>query len=130
MTNALTTARTGLASLLADAGFTVSSEVPQTFSPPLCWIAPRTPYRQPGQTIGSKKISLAVICLAAQGTNEDALEAVDDMTSSVADTVEASGVVYVLDPSEEIGVPQLYSSAQGQQYLGAAVNVLVRLARP
>ena len=127
MSNALTDARLTLAQLLADNDFRVSPEVPQTFSPPLCWITARVPYRQPGQTFGRKKVSLAIVCLAAAGTNSTAMAAVDDMTSSVADLIETSDV-FRLD-SEEIGIPQLYTSAQGQEYLGAAVNVLVEVDR-
>lgn len=125
--SALTDAREALKTVVEGAGFRVALEVPETYSPPLCWIAPRTPYRQSGQTFGRKKVSLAVICLAAAGTNATALAAVDDMTSEVADAIEASDA-FRLD-SEEIGVPQLYASAQGQQYLGAAVNVIAEVAR-
>lgn len=126
--SALTDARGALKALVEAGGHRVALEVPETFSPPLCWIAPRAPYRQSGQSFGRKKVSLAVICLAAAGTNATALAAVDDMTSDVADAIEASDA-FRLDPSEEIGVPQLYTSAQGQQYLGAAVNVIAEVTR-
>lgn len=125
--SALTDVRAALKTVVDGTGFAVSLEVPQTFSPPLCWIAPRTPYRQAGQTFARKRVNLAVICLAAAGTNAEALAAVDDMASSVADEIEASGI-FRLD-TEEIGVPQLYSSAQGAQYLGAAVNVVAEVDR-
>jgi hypothetical protein len=49
------------------------------------------------------------------------------MASKVADAVEASDG-FRLD-AEEIGIPQLYTSAQGQQYLGAAVNVFCEVDR-
>jgi len=127
VTNTLTVARSGLAAALSAAKFRVSPEVPQTFSPPLCWIAPRSPYRAPGQTFSRKRIALSVICLAASGTNAAALEAVDQLASDVADVVKATNW-FRLD-AEEIGVPQLYSSAQGQEYLGAAVNVIVEVDR-
>jgi len=127
MTNALTEARTSLASALTAKGFRVAPEVPQTFSPPLCWIAPRPPYRQPGQTFSRKRVSLAIICLAASGTNAAAFAAVDEMASSVADLIDDLDG-FRLD-AEEIGVPQLYTSAQGQEYLGAAVNVVCEVIR-
>lgn len=127
MTNTLTVARTGLAEALIAEGFRVAPEVPQTFSPPLTWITARSPYRAPGQTLSRKRVLLAVICLAAQGTNAAALAAVEQLTSDVADAVEATDG-FRLD-AEEIGVPQLYSSAQGQEYLGASVNVIVEVNR-
>jgi len=127
MTNALTDVRVALAEALNDANFRATAEVPLTFSPPLCWVAPRAPYRRPGQTFGRKKVNLAVVCIAAQGTNAVALEAVDQLTSDVADFIEAMDG-FRLD-SEEIDAPQLFPSAQGQEYLGAVVNVVVEVAR-
>lgn len=127
MTNALTDARTALSQALTTAGFRSTAEVPQTFTPPLCWVAPRAPYRQPGQTFGRKRIFLAVVCLAAQGTNAKSLEAVDELASSVADAIDAMAG-FRLD-TEEIDAPQLFPSAQGQEYLGAIVNVVVEVAR-
>lgn len=127
MSNSLTDVRTTLATALTDAGFRATAEVPQTFSPPLCWVAPRAPYRSPGQTFGFKRIRLGVVCLAAQGTNAKALEDVDQLASDVADAIEAMDG-FRLD-GEEIDAPQVFPSAQGQEYLGAVVNVLVEVAR-
>lgn len=127
MSNDLTDVREALATALTTAGFRSTAEVPQTFTPPLCWVAPRAPYRTPGQTFGRKRIRLAVVCLAAQGTNAVALAAVDDLASSVADAIDAMSD-FRLD-SEEIDAPQLFPSAQGQEYLGAVVNVIVEVAR-
>jgi hypothetical protein len=127
VSNSLTDVREALAAALTTAGFRSTAEVPQTFSPPLCWVAPRAPYRKAGQTFGLKRISLAVVCLASTGTNAVALEAVDQLASDVADAVEAM-TGFRLD-SEEIDAPQLFPSAQGQEYLGAVVNVLVEVAR-
>lgn len=127
MSNALTDTRKTLAAALEAAGFRVASEVPQMFSPPLCWIVPRSPYRQQGQTFSRKKVSLSIVCLAAQGTNAEALAATDQMASDVADAVEQMDT-YRLD-TEEIGIPGLYSSAQGQEYVGAAVNVYIEVDR-
>lgn len=123
----LTDVREALKTVVEASGRRVALEVPETYSPPLCWIAPRAPYRQQGQTFGLKRVNLAVICLAAVGTNKAALEALDDMASEVADTIEASDT-FRLD-TEEIGIPQLYTSAQGQQYLGAPVNVIAEVGR-
>lgn len=127
MSNALTDARTRLTEALVEGGFRVVPEVPKTFSPPLCWIAPRTPYRQPGQTFARKRVSLAVVCLAGSGTNAKALADLDQMVSDVADFIEAGDVGRL--GSDEIDAPGLYSSAQGQDFLGAAVNVLVDVTR-
>lgn len=127
MSNALTDVRAALAQALTTAGFRSVSEVPQTFTPPLCWVAPRAPYRTKGQTYGTKRVSLAVVCLATQGTNAVALAQVDQLASDVADAIDAmSG--FRLD-GEEIDAPQLFPSAQGQEYLGAVVNVVVDVAR-
>jgi len=127
MSNALTDVREALAEALTDANFRASAEVPQTFTPPLCWVAPRAPYRRPGQTFGRKKVNLAVVCIAAQGTNSVALAAAEQLASDVADAVEAMEG-FRLD-SEEIDAPQLFPSAQGQEYLGAVVNVWCEVAR-
>lgn len=124
----LTTVRQELADALVAAGFNAVTEVPQTFSPPLCWVAPRTPYRQQGQTVARKRISLAVVCLAANATNATALSSVDDFAETVADTIaEMDG--YILDPAGEIDAPELFPTAQGQQFLGAAVNVITEVTR-
>jgi hypothetical protein len=127
MTNALTDVRQALAQALTTGGFRSTAEVPQTFTPPLCWVAPRAPYRQPAKVFGRKKVLLAVVCLAAQGTNATSLEAVDELASAVADFIDASAS-FRLD-SEEIDAPQLFPSAQGQEYLGAVVNVWCEVAR-
>ena len=65
---------------------------------------------------------------AGEITLEEVLEAVDEMTSGVADLIDASDG-FRLDAAEEIGVPEFYSSAQGQEYLGAAVNVFIEVDR-
>ena len=127
MTNTLTDVRATLATALTTAGFRSVSEVPQTFTPPLCWVAPRAPYRKSGQTFGTKRVSLAVVCLAAQGTNAAALEAVDQLATDVADAIDAMAG-FRLD-AEEIDAPQMFPSAQGQEYLGAVVNVIVDVGR-
>jgi len=126
MTNALTVARDALSEALMAGGFRVVPEVPQTYSPPLCWVSPRQPYRQPGQTFSRKRVSLAVICVAAQGTNSAALAAVDELSSDVADLIESLDG-FRLD-TDEIDAPVLYPSAQGQDYLGASVNVTTEVA--
>jgi hypothetical protein len=128
MSNALTDVRVELKELLEADGHRVSPEVPQTFTPPLCWIAPRDPYRQAGQTFGRKKVFVSIVCLAAAGTNAEALEKTDEMASEVADLVDTLDG-YRLDPAQEIGVPKLYTSAQGQEFLGAPVNVIAEVAR-
>lgn len=124
----LTEARQELVDALTDAGFNAVTEVPQTYSPPLCWVAPRQPYRQQGQTVSRKRVSLAVVCIAANATNATALAEVDDFAETVADSI-AQMDAYRLDPSEEIDAPQLYPGAQGQQFLGAAVNVITEISR-
>lgn len=128
MTNALTVARTELSQALTDAGYRVVPEIPPTYSPPLCWVTSRAPYRQPGQTFASKRVSLAVVCVAAQGTNSQAMEAVDDLTSNVADLIDSLDG-FRLDGEEEISPHARYSSAQGQDFLGASVNVTTEVAR-
>lgn len=126
-TNNLTAVREELAKALSNAGFRTTSEIPQTFTPPLCWVAPRQPYRQPGQAFGRKRISLAVVCLAAHGTNAAALEATDELASAVADAIDAMSNFRL--EAEEIDAPQMFPSAQGQEYLGAVVNAWTEVAR-
>jgi len=128
MSNALTVARTALSEALGDAGFRVVPEIPPTYSPPLCWVTSRPPYRQPGQTFASKRVALAVVCVAAQGTNSAAMEAVDELVSSVADVIDSLDS-FRLDAEEEISPHARYSSAQGQDFLGASVNVTTEVAR-
>lgn len=126
--SAITDVRQELVDALKAAGFRAVTEPPQSFSPPLCWVAPRDPYRRQGQTVGRKRISLAVVCLAANATNSSALAAVDDFSEAVADTIAALDG-WALDPTAEIDAPQLWPSAQGQQFLGAAVNVITEITR-
>jgi hypothetical protein len=128
VSNVLTTAREDLADALIALEFRVLKEVPQTFSPPVCWIEPRSPYRQPGQAFGRKRVYLTVVCLSGSGTNAKALETADELSSGIADAIELMNG-FRLDPTEEIGVPGLYVSAQKQSFVGTPVNVIADVAR-
>lgn len=128
MTNPLTDVRQALADALEVEGIRVLREIPQTYTPPLCWIEPRAPYREPGQTFGLKRVHLAVVCLSGSGTNAAALEAAEQMASDVADAIEALDS-FRLDAAEEISPPGIYVSAQGQSYVGTPVNVIAEYAR-
>jgi len=128
MANPLTDARAELAKALSDAGYRTTTEVPQTFTPPLCWVAPRDPYRQPGQTFSRKRVLLAVVCLAEHGTNSTALEKVDELATSVADLIDGMDN-FRLDAAGEIDAPQMFPTAQGQDFLGAVVNVWCEVER-
>lgn len=127
MSNPMTAVRAALTEVLEDAGVRVLPEVPNTFSPPICWAAPRSPYCQPGQAFGQVRVAVSVICVAAQGTSSAALEAVEELTWEVRALLDAADN-FRLDPEEQIGVPVLYASAQGQGFLGAPVNVFVDVA--
>lgn len=123
----LSEARAELAEALNDAGFRTVTVVPQTFTPPLCWVAPRDPYRRPGQTFSRKRVQLAVVCLAGPITNDASQDAVDELAESVADKIDAM-TAFRLE-SNEIDAPQLFPTAQGQEFLGAVVNVWCEVER-
>lgn len=125
----LTDARVALKDLLNTvSGVRAVTVIPQTFTPPICWVAAGAPYRQRAQAFGSKRINLVVVCLGGMSTNDAAEEATEGLAEKVADTVDGS-TIFMLDPLAEMDQPRLYPSAQGQQMLGIAVNVIARANR-
>lgn len=129
MTSDLTAARTALAALLNDvSGIRAVTVVPQTFTPPICWVAAGTPFRQRAQAVGKKRINLVVLCLGGMSTNDAAEAAAEDLAELVADTIDKS-TVFRLDPVAEMDQPRLYPSAQGAQMLGIAVNLFCESTR-
>lgn len=119
----LTLAREALVEELTAAGVRAVSVIPQTFSPPISWVAAGSPFRQRGQAVGRKRINLTVLCLGGLSTNDATEAATEDLAELVADTVDKS-LKFRLDPVAEMDQPRLYPSAQGQQMLGIAVNVM------
>lgn len=129
MTSDLTAARTTLADLLNTiTGVRAVTVIPQTFTPPICWVAAASPFRQRGQAVGKKRINLVVVCLGGMSTNDAAEAATEDLAELVADTIDKS-TVFRLDPSAEMDQPRLYPAAQGQQMLGIAVNLFCESTR-
>lgn len=125
----LTEAREALTDLLNDVdGVRAVSVIPQTFTPPICWVAAGAPYRQRAQAVGRKRINLVVVCLGGMSTNAAAEEATEDLAELVANTIDKS-TVFLLDPLAEMDQPRLYPTAQGQQMLGIAVNVICETTR-
>lgn len=129
MTSDLTAARTALADLLNTvSGVRAVTVVPQTFTPPICWVAAGVPFRQRAQAVGKKRINLVVLCLGGMSTNDASEAAAEDLAELVADTIDQS-TVFRLDPLAEMDQPRLYPSAQGQQMLGIAVNLFCESTR-
>lgn len=129
MTSDLTAARTALAQLLNTVtGVRAVTEIPQTFTPPICWVAAGSPYRQRAQAIGRKRINLVVVCLGGMSTNSATEAATEDLAELVADKIDTS-TTFKLDPSVEMDQPRLYPSGQNQQMLGIAVNVICESTR-
>ena len=129
MTSDLTAARTALADLLNKvSGVRAVTVVPQTFTPPICWVAAGSPFRQRAQAVGSKRINLVVVCFGGLSTNDAAEAATEDLAEVVANTIDQS-TVFRLDPLAEMDQPRLYPSAQGQQMLGIAVNLFCESTR-
>jgi len=123
MTSDLSDARTALATLLNTiSGVRAVTVVPQTFTPPIVWVAAGSPYRQRAQAVGKKRINLVAVCLGGMSTNDATDDATDELAEKVADMIDTS-TVFRLDPLGEMDQPRLYPSAQGQQMLGIAVNV-------
>jgi hypothetical protein len=96
--------------------------IPQTFTPPICWVAAGSPYRQRAQAVGMKRINLTVLCLGGMSTNDATEEATEDLAESVANALDKD-LRWRLDPLAEMDQPRLYPSSQGQQMLGIAVNL-------
>jgi hypothetical protein len=125
----LTEAREALAELLNDVeGVRAVTVVPQTFTPPVCWVAAGSPFRQRAQAVGKKRINLVVVCLGGMATNDATEAATEDLAELVADTIDKS-TVFRLDPLSEMDQPRLYPTAQGQQMLGIAVNLFCESTR-
>lgn len=125
----LTDARTALTALLNTVrGVRAVTVVPKTFTPPICWVAAGSPYRQRAQAVGKKRINLIVVCLGGLSTNDAAEAKTEDLAELVADTIDAS-TVFRLDPLNEMDIPRLYPAAQGQSMLGIAVNLFCESTR-
>lgn len=125
----LTDARTQLAALVNTvSGVRAVTEVPQTFTPPIVWVAPGTPYRTRAQAVGKKRIHLVAVCLGGMSTNDATDAATEALAESVADVVDTS-LVFHLDPTAEMDQPRLYPAAQGQSMLGIAVNIICESSR-
>lgn len=125
----LTDARKALKDLLNTiSGVRAVTEVPQTFTPPIVWIAASSPYRQRAQAFGRKRINLVAVCLGGMSTNDAADAATEELAEKVADAIDAS-TVFMLDPTAEMDQPRLYPSAQGQQMVGIAVNCFCESTR-
>lgn len=125
----LTDARTTLTTYLNTiAGVRAVAVVPQTFTPPICWVAAGSPFRQRAQAVGRKRINLVVLCLGGLSTNDATEAATEKLAELVADAIDKS-TTFLLDPLAEMDQPRLYPSAQGQQMLGIAVNVICESTR-
>lgn len=125
----LTQARKDLATLLNTiSGVRAVTEVPQTFTPPIVWVAAGSPFRQRAQAVGRKRINLVAVCLGGMSTNDATDAATEELAEKVADKIDTS-TVFRLDPLAEMDQPRLYPSAQNQQMLGIAVNVICESTR-
>lgn len=125
----LTDARTQLAALLNTIpNVRAVTEVPQTYTPPIVWVAASSPFRQRAQAVGMKRINLVAVCLGGMATNGATEAATEDLAELVADKIDSS-TVFRLNPAAEMDQPRLYPSAQGQQMLGIAVNCFCESSR-
>lgn len=125
-------ARTALADFLNalnDDDIRAVTIVPKTYTPPICWVAPGSPYRQRAQAVGRKRIRLTVVCLGGASTNDETEARTESMAEKVADAIDGS-TRFLLDPLAEMDQPRLYPAAQqGQSNLGIAVNVICESTR-
>lgn len=129
MSSDLTALRTALADFLNSIdGIRAVTEIPQTFTPPIVWIAAGVPYRQRAQTFSGKRVNLVAVCLGGMSTNSAALAATEELAERVADAIDAQ-TMFVLDPAAEMDQPRRYPSSQGQDMLGIAVNIIGRSDR-
>lgn len=127
----LTAAREALAALLngpADdpTGIRAVTVIPKNYTPPIVWVAAGSPYRERGQAFGEKRIRLVAVCIGGASTNDESEELTEDLAEQVADLVDAphNPQLFKLDPTAELDQPRLYPSANNQQNLGIAVNIL------
>lgn len=97
--------------------------IPQTFTPPIVWVAAGSPYRQRAQAVGMKRINLIALCLGGMTTNDATEAATEALAETVADAIDSS-LIWRLDPLAEMDQPRNYPTAQGQQMLGIAVNLI------
>lgn len=125
----LTEARKQLADLLNGIdGVRAVTVIPKTFTPPIVWVSAGSPYRQRAQVVGKKRINLVAVCVGGMSTNDASADASDALAEKVANKIDSS-TKFLLDPANEIEQPRLYSTAQGQDMLGIAVNVMCETTR-
>jgi hypothetical protein len=129
MTSDLTQARTDLATFLNTIpNVRAVTVIPQTFTPPIVWVAAGVPFRQRAQAVGRKRINLVALCMGGLSTNDATEEATEALAELVANKIDTS-TVFLLDPAAEMDQPRLYPTAQGQNMLGIAVNILCESTR-
>lgn len=129
MSSDLQDARVALAEILNELdGVRAVTIVPQTFTPPICWVAPGAPYRQRAQAVGSKRINMVVVCIGGMATNDATEEATEELAEKVANEIDTN-TRFKLDPLGEMDQPRLYPTANGQQMLGIAVNLFLEIPR-
>lgn len=125
----LQSARVMLETLLNSVeGVRATANIPQTFSPPICFVMAGVPYRQRAQAVGRKRIRLTVVCLGGASTNDETEAVTEELAEKVAAEIDKS-TTFMLDPVAEMDQPRLYPGPTNQQFLGIAVNVICETTR-
>lgn len=114
-----------LAETLDARGFRATAEVPQTFSPPLCYVA--FVGAAAGQTFAEWRVEMVVWCLAGYGTNSQVTTDALDLAQQVAALVDDLPG-YRLD-GQFVGQLQALPMPQGQDCIAAPVSVVTKVPR-
>jgi len=83
MTNEITAAKVEFKLDLTAAGLKVLDYVPERIVPPIVIINNGTPYLQPSSLSREYTLNLELVCVAAQATNKQATEKVDELLEAV-----------------------------------------------
>ena len=114
MANTLKATRDELALQLTQAGVTVIPYIPERIIPPVALIEAGAPYMEIGETFCEFKVQLSVMLFAANATNEEATNQLDQVICDVLDEVDT----FMVDVVEQ---PGNYEIPAGQ-YLGTRIQ--------
>lgn len=100
-------------------GWTVYPGPPEGVNAPSVVLAPRSPYRVKS-TVCNESVLLTATVLIQRNASADALDALDDASTTVRDAVHASDVMAVVEAVQDIGTMQ---EVGGVEYLAAVINI-------
>lgn len=80
--NTLQRLRGDLRDLFTEAGFTITTHLPERIVPPLAIVAPGSPYLEDGESFGKYRARFTVFLVCATGTNDTVTDQLDELVAS------------------------------------------------